>query len=698
MKTVDVTLQGKDNTKSAFDSATKNAETFGAELKEKLNAPFDFLKSLIAVEMVRLFAEFTKSTVEAAAESEASWARVGQAVENAGISFGGVRDELKETFEAISDKTRFSEQQVSDAFATVLNVTNDYTGSVKNLGLITDLAVAKQIDLNTAATIVGKAMDGQTSLLKRYGIVIKDGADAMDELNKRFSGFAERDGASLQGRLHQIANEWEEFKIQIGEAITGTDTAANSAGKLVSTLSDMATWVEKNREVISGLTNAVLSLAGALGSVVVGAGKSIVAVGEGLGIAAGEAYNRLHGVSNDDSGDEGDAAYYNALDKIRQRRHAQSETQIAANQRQAAADKAQRDAEAADKALTKRIADLQKEADVLLKSRDITNLTAADEAKLGQYAYDLLTTSKDTTLSLRERTAAAEQLQRISDANKKIGEDMLKNEKELRELEMKGVSIAALRAKPASALLADRTDLAHDPFFANAATRSANAPNVSFVNGPTAAALPTTAGSSFGREVGFNIKALFGGDEAFKDVDESLGSLTDHLESLTSGGVRGLFDAWQAGIDAVIQGHEKMGVVIPRIMRQAVGASLAADAQDTLLRAAKALALGLTDPSGIHFAQAGKLFAIGTAELAAAAALSGGGGGAGAGGGGGGVSAAGFQQTQSQIGGGGKVTVYFPGKKAVIDATDPDDLNALRDAIQSLVGTRDLEFVFGSGG
>src|ERR1035437_7888048 len=246
---VNVTVKGNDQSKAAFDSAHANAQSFGEKLTATLSKPFELLKGRIAVEMRHVVGDFFKSTVEAAAESEAAWARVAGAVDNAGVSFAGVRGDLKETFEATSDKTRFSEQEISNAFATVLNVSNDYKGSVANLGLITNIAIARQMDLSSAATLVGRVMDGNTSMLKRYGIVLKDhGIDPMTQLSERFAGFADKDGASLQGRLHQIANEWEEVKIQVGEAITVTDSANAAAGKIVTTLESLSKWIETNRQ------------------------------------------------------------------------------------------------------------------------------------------------------------------------------------------------------------------------------------------------------------------------------------------------------------------------------------------------------------------------------------------------------------------------------------------------------------------
>jgi hypothetical protein len=314
---IEATITGKDETKAAFDSAQHHAETFGEKLKETLNKPFELLKGLFAIEMVKIVGEFVKGSVEAAAESQAAWARVSAAVNNTGVSFRNVQGDLKETFAKVAEGTRFSEMQVSDAFATVLNVTNDYSGSLKNLTLIQNLAIAKQIDLNTAATIVGKAMEGQTTLLKRYGIIIKDGADAIEELNKRMKGFAEEDGKSLQGRLAMISKEWEELKIALGEAITGSNTAADSAGKLVNALKGFTDWIEHNRGNIHGFIDDIGHMAGAIVDA-----KNLITDPRGpIGFLL-QKNTQMREARNTPDGDDdpgGDAAYYAALAKIRKR-------------------------------------------------------------------------------------------------------------------------------------------------------------------------------------------------------------------------------------------------------------------------------------------------------------------------------------------------------------------------------------------
>jgi hypothetical protein len=117
--------------------------------------------------------------------------------------------------------TRYSDDDAASAFANLVNISGDYTGSLKNLSLAADVAAAKQMDIQDAATLVGKVMAGETGMLKRYGIVVAENADAMQALRDKFTGFAEKDAGTLEGRIHSIANAWDNVKEAVGRALVG---------------------------------------------------------------------------------------------------------------------------------------------------------------------------------------------------------------------------------------------------------------------------------------------------------------------------------------------------------------------------------------------------------------------------------------------------------------------------------------------
>lgn len=263
---VDVTVRGKNETKGAFKDAGSDVEGFGKRIMGLLN-PVNLLKGGLASLGVLGFGALAKKSVEAASESEAAWARVESAVENAGLTFANFRGELDAVFASIQKTTRYSDDAAADAFAALMSITQDYTGSVKNLTLATNIAAAKKIDLVSAAELVGKAAIGETAALKKQGIVIKEGSDAIAELSKRFNGFAERDAESMQGQLLQVANAWDNVLESMGRAILGMGGAGETTNKLTDSLNSFATWVDENKDNLAAVRDLLLEIAGAIGTI-----------------------------------------------------------------------------------------------------------------------------------------------------------------------------------------------------------------------------------------------------------------------------------------------------------------------------------------------------------------------------------------------------------------------------------------------
>lgn len=320
---VDVTIDGKDRLKPVLKGAGGDVDAFGNRIKGLLN-PVNLLKGGLASLGVLGFGALGKKAVESASESEAAWARVESAVENAGITFRRVRGDLDELFTSIQRTTRYSDDQAADAFASLMSITGDYAGSVKNLALATDIAAAKKIDLTTAATLVGKAAVGETGQLKKMGIVLADTSKAIEELSGKFGGFAARDAASMQGQLQQVANAWDNVLEAMGRAILGMGGATDTSVGLANALNGLATWIDTNRGYFNDLAEGAKNLWMWL--------LKITDVGN---IASGaiEGYDKLFTVIakvtgfDPDGGpeDAGDGAYYKALGRIRARARQRAE-------------------------------------------------------------------------------------------------------------------------------------------------------------------------------------------------------------------------------------------------------------------------------------------------------------------------------------------------------------------------------------
>jgi hypothetical protein len=125
---------------------------------------------------------------------------------------------------------------------------------VKNLGVTTDqlkqvteaaigLAAKLRLDLSTSMMLMGRASQGQTQMLTRYGIVLADTLSEQEKFNELLRigseafALAREETQTLSGRLEQLANRWGDIKEQIA-----------GDGGVVDAYADLLDAVEQNEK------------------------------------------------------------------------------------------------------------------------------------------------------------------------------------------------------------------------------------------------------------------------------------------------------------------------------------------------------------------------------------------------------------------------------------------------------------------
>jgi hypothetical protein len=211
-----------------------------------------------------------------ASKEQASHQQLQQAVENTGASYedyaGKVDSAIKhqEGFGNSADKTQ-------DALRVLTQATHDPQKALDLMGTAADVAAAKHEDLTTAAGQVGKVFNGNTKLLKEYGIAIdkttgltKDGKTATEALAQVTGGQAAAAADTFTGKLNEMKAKIEDsaaaFAQKYGPAITVAGTAMTGLG---------AAW-----QVATGLKEA-LTVATEAGTVA----DDAAAVSEGVALA-----------------------------------------------------------------------------------------------------------------------------------------------------------------------------------------------------------------------------------------------------------------------------------------------------------------------------------------------------------------------------------------------------------------------------
>lgn len=128
----------------------------------------------------------------------------------------------------LQQSTRFGDELLIQNAALIQSLGDlDEQGLKRATAAAADLATALRIDLNAAATLVGKAAAGEVGSFSRYGLSIKKGADnaetfakALTAIENKFGGAAQRDVNTFSGAVDQLSNAFGDTFEEIGKIIT----------------------------------------------------------------------------------------------------------------------------------------------------------------------------------------------------------------------------------------------------------------------------------------------------------------------------------------------------------------------------------------------------------------------------------------------------------------------------------------------
>jgi hypothetical protein len=232
-----------------LDTATSKVESGMASVAGKVAS---LAKGLLAFGGGLALGGLFKKAVDEAIQAEAGMNRLHKAVNNAGVGFAGFSKEAEVVINTLQRTTRATDDELRDALARLITITNDTSGSLKNLALVNDLAAFSGKGLEESAVIVGKAMMGNTRALKEFGITTKDSGEAIDQLSAKVGGQAEILNKGLGGALAQIKKQFNEVLEAIGLVVVGSDNLTTGTSALAEALADLAGWITANEASLRG--------------------------------------------------------------------------------------------------------------------------------------------------------------------------------------------------------------------------------------------------------------------------------------------------------------------------------------------------------------------------------------------------------------------------------------------------------------
>ena len=198
---------------------------------------------------------------KAAIDEDINIKRLAISLKNVGINYDDVKDSLEGVISATQRKTGIADNEQRDALNELVLVTGDYQKALEWLPTVLDMAAAKQMDATTAARLLGRAALGNTEMLTRYGIVIKEGAtetEILTEIQKKFAGAAE----STANPLKILSASMGDVSESIGSFLI--PSIKNFVNIAAAASDGIQNWIKLNPELAEGLVLATAKLGGLL--------------------------------------------------------------------------------------------------------------------------------------------------------------------------------------------------------------------------------------------------------------------------------------------------------------------------------------------------------------------------------------------------------------------------------------------------
>lgn len=221
------------------------------------------MAALFALDRIR---QFGATSIREAAASEEAWSSLGGTVQATGGNWAEVEQRTRAAAQAFQDVVRvYDDDQYAVALQRLTALTGNHTKAVGNMGLVANVAARYfKGELEPAVELVGKALNGQTRVLRQVGIVTKDASEGLRTLAQRSMGAAEERARTFNGRLAALNAEWGNFKEAVGFAMIAAGGGTSVLDTLSGVVRGATKWVEENETTIASWGRGFVRFIGTL--------------------------------------------------------------------------------------------------------------------------------------------------------------------------------------------------------------------------------------------------------------------------------------------------------------------------------------------------------------------------------------------------------------------------------------------------
>lgn len=287
MNPIEIIFRGKDETRPATESVKKGLDGV-QESAKKTGTAFDTAMGVLAATQIERFgntvSSFMNDSINEAAEMQDAMVQITQVLESTGKASIITADEVENMANAFSRVSVYEDDMVASGQLVLLQF--DTIGKEtlpRATQAMLDLATRMNIDLPSAAKVVGKALEGELGSLTRFGIVLDDStkkqiegllqvgetAKAQElilaEFEKKFGGAAEAATTTWTGAMANLEKSIANLKGSFGEAILNSESVSAAINHIADAINWLAESFDKMPEGLKLIVAGFVGLIALLG-------------------------------------------------------------------------------------------------------------------------------------------------------------------------------------------------------------------------------------------------------------------------------------------------------------------------------------------------------------------------------------------------------------------------------------------------
>lgn len=270
------------------EKGSKSASKFGDAMNVALGvvsgeAILGAIKG-VASAASELFQTMVTDGVKAAQEQQNANNDLNIALAATGQYSATASERLIEYAGALEQTTKFQSSAIVQSQALIQQLGRlDEQGLKRATDATVNLAAALNIDLETAARMVGKAAAGEVASFNKFGIAIEEGrtksetfSNALDVLERKFSGAASAQLNTFSGATTQAGNALDDISKALGTVIINNESLVSAIRISGEIFRELEASVKANESVIQQYISSGVLVAIDAMSLLVTVGQTVV--------------------------------------------------------------------------------------------------------------------------------------------------------------------------------------------------------------------------------------------------------------------------------------------------------------------------------------------------------------------------------------------------------------------------------------